>query len=149
MHFFWSSEARDQLPGIKIQIDSPLPESWNLNPKAMNTDLKSINKQTKHCIYIFFEREHIFTEFDYEKQRQVIRLRLVFKKQILCPAIAAFCGGNTFRDCPHSWTIIRHNPESWSSWQTILLWIYIFGALSRGSQEQRPELGCRVLGLFN
>ena len=36
--------AKDQLPGTKILIDSP--ESWILNPEAINPDLDLIFKQT-------------------------------------------------------------------------------------------------------
>ena len=74
------------------------PESW-----AMNPDLESIIKQTKHCIPFPFSKGNIFfTEFDYLKQRQVIRLRSVFKKQ----ARSQVCSNP---DC-------QLNPESWSQW---------------------------------
>ena len=70
MPLFRSSVARNQSPGQKRKIDIPLPESWILNPEAMNPDLESIIKQTKHCIKSPFSQENIFTGFDYLKQRR-------------------------------------------------------------------------------
>ena len=50
---FWSYVAKNQLPGNKRMIDSTL-SSWIQNPEAMNPDLESIIKQTKHYIQLFF-----------------------------------------------------------------------------------------------
>ena len=48
--FFRSSVAKNQFTGKKTINDSLLPESLTLNPEAMNPDLESIIKQTKHSI---------------------------------------------------------------------------------------------------
>ena len=48
--FFRSSVAKNQFTGNKTINDSLLPESLTLNPEAMNPDLESIIKQTKHSI---------------------------------------------------------------------------------------------------
>ena len=41
---FLSYVAKNQLPGNKRMIDSPLPESWMLNHEAMNPALESMIK---------------------------------------------------------------------------------------------------------
>ena len=106
--FFRYSLARDQSSGNKRMMDSPLPESLILNLKAMNPDLKSIIKQTKHFIPFSFFTGYIFTEFDCLKQRQVIGLRSVSKKPILCPTMPASLGYYRTGDYKHHWTIIMH-----------------------------------------
>ena len=54
MIFFRFYVSPNQFPGNKRMINSPLPDSWSLNPEAMNDDLELIIKQIKHCIQISF-----------------------------------------------------------------------------------------------
>ena len=87
--------------------------SWILNPESWSLESWLwINKQTKHCIqFYFFHMKIFFTKFDYLKQRQVIRLRSVFKKPTIGPTMPASWG--YYIQC----TIA----ESWRSWKTLLL----------------------------
>ena len=90
--FFRSYVSPNQFPGNKKMIISPFSESWILNPEAMNPDLESIIKKTNISYNFAFSQENIFTELDYLKQRQIIRLRSVSKKPMVCLTLPASRG---------------------------------------------------------
>ena len=65
--FFRFYVSTNQFPGNKRMINSPLPDSWSLNPEAMNDDLELIIKQIKHCIQIsFFHIKYFYRVWIYK-----------------------------------------------------------------------------------
>ena len=64
------------------------------------------NQYSNKTAIISFSMQNIFTEFDYLKQRQVVKLISVLKKY--CPTMLAFEGHQPTCDYAHSWKIITY-----------------------------------------